>query len=82
MVMTTLFVTFLLVVGLALVVLLTVAAPSMRRRGSRTMHRIDAGAGRLLPVLHRHRDRARTAVVGAVQARRGAGEDRETAHQH
>ena len=80
--MTTLLVTFLLVVGLALVVLLTVAAPALRSRGSRTMHRIDDWAGRALPVLHRHRDKARTALAGAVEARRGAGEDRETAQQH
>lgn len=81
-VMTTLLVTFLLVVGLAVVVLLTVAAPTLRGRGSRTMHRIDAWAGRVLPVLARYRARTRTAVAGAVEARRGAGEKQETVQPH
>lgn len=81
---TTLLVTFVVTVGLAVVVLLTVAAPSLRRRGSRTMVRIDAWAERLLPVLRHHRDRlaelARTRVADRLEAqRRGARDEHRAA---
>ncbi|WP_432529058.1 hypothetical protein [Kineococcus auxinigenes] len=59
MVMTTLIVTFFLVVGLALAVLLSVAAPPMRARGSRLQARLDALAARWTPVLLRAAARAR-----------------------
>jgi peptidoglycan/LPS O-acetylase OafA/YrhL len=79
-VLTTLLVTFALTVGLALVVLLAVAAPPMRRRGSRLIARIDAWAGRLLPVVHHHRDRAARQLAARLEAQRSArAEDRRTA---
>ena len=79
----TLLVTYALTVGLAVVVLLSVAAPSLRRRGSRTMARIDAWADRLLPVLRHHRDRlaaqVRTRVADRLEAqRRGARDEHRT----
>ncbi|GAA0324873.1 hypothetical protein [Kineococcus aurantiacus] len=70
--MTTLLVTFALTVGLALVVLLSVAAPTLRRRGSRTMARIDAAAERALPVLRHHRDRAAAQLADRLEAQRRA----------
>ncbi|MEW1956057.1 hypothetical protein [Kineococcus sp. NPDC059986] len=84
---TTLLVTFAVTVGLAVVVLLTVAAPSLRRRGSRTMARLDAWAERLLPVLRHHRARlaveagqARTRVADRLEAqRRGARDEHRAA---
>ncbi|MEZ0163910.1 hypothetical protein AB2L27_03905 [Kineococcus sp. LSe6-4] len=83
MVLTTLLVTFAVTVGLAVVVLLTVAAPSLRRRGSRTMARIDAGAARLVPVLRQHRDRlvheVRTQVAARLEAQRRGERDEHRA---
>ncbi|PRY18614.1 hypothetical protein [Kineococcus rhizosphaerae] len=70
--LTTLLVTFAVTVGLALVVLLSVAAPTLRRRGSRTMARIDATAERLLPVLRHHRDRAAAQLAQRLEAQRHA----------
>ncbi len=77
----TLLVTFALTVGLAVVVLLSVAAPSLRRRGSRTMARIDAGAERLLPVLRHHRDRL-AAEVRARASERLEAPRRGTREEH
>ena len=68
--LTTLLVTFAVTVGLALVVLLSVAAPTLRRRGSRTMARIDATAERLLPVLQHHRARAAAQLAQRLEAQR------------
>ena len=79
----TLVVTFALVVGLALAVLLSVAAPPMRKRGSRLIARLDAWAGRTLPVLRRHRAAVAQAVGERLAAqRRAAGEEQRTAHLH
>ena len=83
MVLLTLFVTFVLTVGLALVVLLSVAAPILRARGSRLMARIDAWA-------HRADVASRRALVVAQEKwrerleahRAGRAEERETVHQH
>ncbi len=71
-VMTTLIVTFFLVVGLALAVLLSVAAPPMRARGSRLQARLDALAARWTPVL----------LHAAAQARAGARARAEHLAQH
>ncbi|MFB9378145.1 hypothetical protein ACFFKU_09195 [Kineococcus gynurae] len=75
--MTTLIVTFVLVVGLALAVLYSVAAPPLRERGSSVIARVDHAIGR-------------AAAWGGRQGRhlRRAGsstertEARETLHQH
>ncbi|WP_432565551.1 hypothetical protein [Kineococcus sp. SYSU DK003] len=78
--MTTLLVTFALVVGLALAVLLSVAAPPMRRRGSRLIARLDAWAGRVVPVVRHHRERAARQIADRLEAqRRSAGDERRTA---
>lgn len=78
--LTTLFVTFALTVGLAAVVLLTVAAPALRRRGSRSIARIDAWADRALPVVRHHRERAAREIAARLEAQRHArGEQRRTA---
>jgi peptidoglycan/LPS O-acetylase OafA/YrhL len=78
-VLTTLLVTFALTVGLALVVLLTVAAPAMRRRGSRLIARIDAWAARVLPVVRHHRERAARQLAARLEAqRRARGEEHRT----
>ena len=66
-VMTTLIVTFVLVVGLALAVLLSVAAPPMRARGSRLVARLDALAERWTPVLLRSAHRARLRAARGVE---------------
>ncbi|MCI2240217.1 hypothetical protein MO973_46300 [Paenibacillus sp. TRM 82003] len=65
-VLTTLIVTFVLVVGLAVAVLLSVAAPPMRARGSRLVARLDALAARWAPVALRaaHRARVRAERTG------------------
>lgn len=77
---TTLLVTFALTVGLALVVLLSVAAPTMRRRRSRLIARVDAWAGRVLPVVRHHRERVAVRVAERLEAqRRHQGEERRTA---
>ncbi|WP_432511726.1 hypothetical protein [Kineococcus sp. SYSU DK001] len=70
MMVTTLLVTFALTVGLALVVLLSVAAPTLRRRGSRFMARVDAAAERVLPVLRHHRERAARQLAERLEAQR------------
>ncbi|MGI4895615.1 MAG: hypothetical protein ACRYF3_10940 [Janthinobacterium lividum] len=83
----TLVVTFAVVVGLAVLILLSVAAPPMRKRGSRLIARLDAWAGRALPVVRHQRDRARARVEEAVaerlEAHRQASADkRGTVQQH
>ncbi|WP_432488919.1 hypothetical protein [Kineococcus sp. SYSU DK018] len=69
--MTTLIVTFVLVVGLAASVLLSVAAPPLRARGSRFVARLDALAARWAPVVlraaHHGRDRARRTAEHVAQ---------------
>ena len=78
--LTTLLVTFVLTVGLAAAVLLTVAAPAMRRRGSRLIARVDTWAGRALPVVRHHRDRAAAQLAARLEAQhRSRGEGRRTA---
>ncbi|WP_432496516.1 hypothetical protein [Kineococcus gypseus] len=67
MVLTTLIVTFSLVVGLALAVLLSVAAPPMRARGSRLVARLDALAERWGPVAARSAARARERAQHAAE---------------
>ncbi|NAZ85558.1 hypothetical protein [Kineococcus indalonis] len=67
MVLTTLIVTFVLVVGLALAVLLSVAAPPMRARGSRLVARLDALAERWAPLLVRAARRARLRAARAAE---------------
>lgn len=76
---TTLIVTFACVVGLAVVVLLSVAAPPMRRRGSRLIARLDAWAGRAVPVVRHHREKVAARVADRLAERlevqRRANED-------
>lgn len=76
---TTLIVTFACVVGLAAAVLLSVAAPPMRARGSRLIARLDAWAGRALPVVRHHRVRVAARVAQRLEAQRRAGEEQRTA---
>jgi hypothetical protein len=79
-VVTTLFVTFALTVGLAAAVLLSVAAPPMRRRGSRLIARIDAWAGRVIPVVRQHRARVAARVAERLEAQRQSrGDEQRTA---
>ena len=82
--MTTMLVTFACTVGLALVVLLSVAAAPMRRRGSRLIDRLDTWADRFLPLVHAWRERAARALEARVRerldaSRTPAGEERGTA---
>jgi hypothetical protein len=86
-VLLTLFVTFVLTVGLALVVLLTVAAPTLRARGSRHMARIDVWAHRAdvasKRALTTGRERVEERMRERLEAHRARSrEDRETVHQH
>ncbi|WP_432546748.1 hypothetical protein [Kineococcus sp. SYSU DK004] len=94
MVLTTLIVTFVLVVGLAAAVLLVVAAPPLRASGNRWIARYDAWWERVSPRVHATRARvqhravtiARPVVEDAaarLQAQRARrADERETAHQH
>jgi hypothetical protein len=80
----TLLVTFAVTVALALVVLLSVAAPPLRQRGSRSIARLDAWAARVLPVVRHHHERASRKIADRLEVqreaqRRAGGEDRAQA---